>query len=1305
VRCAFSVVRWRALALVVMAHTPAESERFLLTLREVLAARLDGPVKSIEVLRDHCRVCVEQAYERWAPAAPVSNVDTSAPPPPRDTGVSPLSPSKVNWDPKVAMRSLAAAPRQAPKKEAPGAMRGEGAGVVKETGLAPEPPSGIDWEGASWEQFREAAMGPDARLPAQKKRPTTSPGLRRASGGGPGPEDGLPPPLLDSPMLGKSHSESSSSAPRATPALIPKPSQRTSSDSEGSARSRAQSYGDTSWETVPFTPFGKPSSSPGAPVSRGKAEAVFAKRTVSPVLPVQQQRQTQPQPGQAPVPQRQQQPPQEAEGEQDPDIVRGPSGLVQSDALPQPSREPSVAGSQQSVTGSQQSAQGDLFLSKASNGSNQSSLADMLAEFDSTASAESFSQVSLMKSQGGGRGHRRHRTWATSRQSPGSTQTTPEQVRVESQSASAPSDFGAARSASVNATATGTECDSENGRPTRKARSMSSRFSPSRVMRSERKTSDEKKPRVRSLKGLKELASVPGGSKALANLFQQTPSPTSRPLRPRAPSGYNNLSVDSQSAPQGGGDVPFPLLPGESDMDAKKYVLPGSEPDGSRKERRFKISRQAFVPRVSSPLKEGRAFPRPSIISKKHINEALGAEFQLRAAQGQAGYTSAVPSRGSAKDAGNSHPMDPNTYGISHQIPEKKVLKWAKPKGKGTSGSGPAGPGHRRSASASNGGSNGSVTDSIGDDAEGVRILIPLDYSGMEDAGGEGSVPDNAPPEVRLVSLWDVQTLNALKTQVQLCKERRALLTVMHLFRDFLHRVPLPRPLAVQAEQALKDAGRERVRVNGVPVEGNADVLRETVREALLSLVDDSNDVLVNSVVTDVMRASSRTAHGGDAYLILQSLFVRQADDGMPVDLLTPSPEQPPPIEVTVNPNGFISIQSTDRFLLRDAQAIMMGELEDGVDDDDEADSEEKHNRKFLSRIKNVVTGRRQHHVHKYQYVFDNPEKCIHLDTQVEVMLGLLDGGSWERTIRIACPQVENIPAQCIFLGAAHAPANGSYDLQGFAHGKPWYLNRHGYTLRYAESEKVSLGKLPCPRWEVIGSAHHQRPIYGAAPDSLPPPHPWVVLLDGVLAQVLSPAPTLMHNFSDAHLVSRSCSNPNLEAHLSDGGASNPAAGYRLAPKSAAANDAAKRAQFYQNLGKDKPADPFSNASLIAPVSSPGEAAAKAAAAEPDDAEEEDCGDNELASRGSDETAPRGSEDALPRCSDETVDSRHSAVNSPRPSPRPSPGRPGRSPGIPSRYRGLGMGRKEKAATNPKANPRLRPRLKFWKKHNSGDTL
>ncbi len=97
--------------------------------------------------------------------------------------------------------------------------------------------------------------------------------------------------------------------------------------------------------------------------------------------------------------------------------------------------------------------------------------------------------------------------------------------------------------------------------------------------------------------------------------------------------------------------------------------------------------------------------------------------------------------------------------------------------------------------------------------------------------------------------------------------------------------------------KAMKDAKRETIYVNEMIFKGDAEKLMKRLQLLVLPLVGGKEKNLASAVCRDIIRASSRTAGGGDAYCVLCSMF-SQSNDGY---MITPKAAQSKPITVVVD--------------------------------------------------------------------------------------------------------------------------------------------------------------------------------------------------------------------------------------------------------------------------------------------------------------------------------------------------------------------------------------------------------------------
>lgn len=325
-------------------------------------------------------------------------------------------------------------------------------------------------------------------------------------------------------------------------------------------------------------------------------------------------------------------------------------------------------------------------------------------------------------------------------------------------------------------------------------------------------------------------------------------------------------------------------------------------------------------------------------------------------------------------------------------------------------------------------------------------LLLPLDYSGMQQLDeGKPALDDSD-----LLGQVDGQARMALKAQVsQEGQTRDQRCTVLHLFRDFLRcNIPLPRPAAVELEQALKDAARERIQVQDTLFEHDATGVQAALRELISPLAAD--EAILTGVCADILRAASRTASGGDAYAVVKALLAPGEETP-----LTPAQgmgyEQPAPIRIDILDRsvGSVRITTEDNFFLHNDEESMMAQAEAAAAQahgelearDGEPEEGRKGKRKQLFRF----MGRRRSDV-----TDEPPPPPLPLVARCTVDIGIMDG-SCRRRLSITCPDVEAPPPQCIVMNAGRAEVNGTYDMQGFRHGSPFYVNEAGVVLSREE--------------------------------------------------------------------------------------------------------------------------------------------------------------------------------------------------------------------------------------------------------------
>ena len=285
-------------------------------------------------------------------------------------------------------------------------------------------------------------------------------------------------------------------------------------------------------------------------------------------------------------------------------------------------------------------------------------------------------------------------------------------------------------------------------------------------------------------------------------------------------------------------------------------------------------------------------------------------------------------------------------------------------------------PGNHRRAGSDGVGGGGEAGERGSQKVE-VGLLLAMDYSGMDEleqgqaalddtallAGVDGQVSDNprmsryqyclttshahrpaeqrnAPtpkhPTTPTIHHFDTPTPNtpsphhpqarmALKAQITRSKSRDDMCTAIHIFRDLLGLgLHLPRPAAVETKQALKDAARESIKVQGVLFASDCEGVQGALKEAIEPLSSDSG--LVDSVCSDILRAASRTASGGDSYTVVRAML---ATDDSP---LTPAPVKQAPILIEVDADsGKVHIETEGQCSCLSACTVLGHEVGHGV--------------------------------------------------------------------------------------------------------------------------------------------------------------------------------------------------------------------------------------------------------------------------------------------------------------------------------------------------------------------------------------
>jgi hypothetical protein len=293
-----------------------------------------------------------------------------------------------------------------------------------------------------------------------------------------------------------------------------------------------------------------------------------------------------------------------------------------------------------------------------------------------------------------------------------------------------------------------------------------------------------------------------------------------------------------------------------------------------------------------------------------------------------------------------------------------------------------------------------------------VGLILPIDYSGMSDGGtADGS---------KLLAKVDFQIRNALVTQLTLARTYDEIMTVLHVFREIMAVLPLPPAMAVRYEQAVKDANRESIELNGTVFVGNFKLLQTQLHEAIRPLVIGSEETL-DVVCRDILRASSRTASGGDSYSIVFYLF------GKEELVVTPENVQSKPISITVDTDDIsISIVSENRFILRRINAS------DCITDDDSSQARPKKSPKGLGsklfrrgNTRSSPTNAQQSPDAEAKPSGNSFSGMVSLNTVLTTELRLLDvTNPCVRTLSISSDVIETTPEQLIVLGAGDSRVN-----------------------------------------------------------------------------------------------------------------------------------------------------------------------------------------------------------------------------------------------------------------------------------------
>ena len=316
-------------------------------------------------------------------------------------------------------------------------------------------------------------------------------------------------------------------------------------------------------------------------------------------------------------------------------------------------------------------------------------------------------------------------------------------------------------------------------------------------------------------------------------------------------------------------------------------------------------------------------------------------------------------------------------------------------------------------------------------------LLLVKDYSGMvELEHGKYSLSDT-----ELLGAANPQARSALRAQLELAESGDEFRTVLHLFRNFLLHIPLPSPCSVGAKQALKDVGRESVFIEGHGiVSSDVEVVQVVLRRKVSSIVFDK--AVEESLVEDILRASSRTSWGGDSYAVVRALV---AKEGCPV---TPAPLSEP-VRIIFSSVERSSCEADVTIEAKSAFFVHWGGVERPVRVP-ASQSRESGAATLASKLWSRWTKEQPNHPAM-------SSECSKLLVEVStcVSLHLLDG-SCKRSVSLVCPAIEQCPAQCLVLGAGQENVNGTFDMLGFEQGAPVYRNNKGIFLSFQGDGRAS---------------------------------------------------------------------------------------------------------------------------------------------------------------------------------------------------------------------------------------------------------
>lgn len=153
--------------------------------------------------------------------------------------------------------------------------------------------------------------------------------------------------------------------------------------------------------------------------------------------------------------------------------------------------------------------------------------------------------------------------------------------------------------------------------------------------------------------------------------------------------------------------------------------------------------------------------------------------------------------------------------------------------------------------------------------------------------------------------------LEGLQAKISDAKSGVDLQDIVHEFQPILSHIKLPPPTAVTLKQALKDAAREKIVLNGFQYD-SVEALVAALERDVSRLVAAGGDA--TTLAHDILRAASRTISGHDSYSACFQLFAICPDY-----ILVPGDVEAPPILIdTMNHGeGVIKIETVASYELQ----------------------------------------------------------------------------------------------------------------------------------------------------------------------------------------------------------------------------------------------------------------------------------------------------------------------------------------------------------------------------------------------------